>query len=376
MTDKFKNILLKLPQVYLLVILLMLPAQAADQVQIREDAPSRYEVVDGDTLWDISGRFLEDPWLWPEVWELNPQIENPHLIYPGDVIELEYSENGPLLTLRRGGTGSGVPDADGLRTVRLSPQVRRESLSGAIPAIPLDRISSFLEGNIVISQEDHDNAPYLFANRSGNLFSSNEDIVYAKGNWDDNINQYDIIRGGSDYIDPQTGEKVGIEGRLIGAATITKREGDNATLIISDLLEEVREGDRFMPVAGNTIQANYFPRPPDVSINGGILDINEGRFLGSLYDTLVINKGSRDRLKVGDLLALQKPDIIVEDTYEEVGILERVSRVFDNPDDNVESFDGYIFGTVLIYRVFDSTSMGIILSAEEIVRRNDKIVTP
>jgi len=374
MTDKFKNIFLKLPQVYLLAILIMLPAQAADQVQIREDAPSRYEVVDGDTLWDISGRFLEDPWLWPEVWELNPQIENPHLIYPGDVIELEYSENGPLLTLRRG--GSGVPDADGLRTVRLSPQVRRERLNSAIPAIPLDSISSFLQGNVVISQAEHDNAPYLFANRNDQIFGSNEDIVFAKGSWDENINLYDIVRGGVDYIDPLTGEKLGIEGKLIGTATITKREGDNATLVIRNLLEEARIGDRFLPVAGNTIDANYFPRPPEVSINAGILDINGGRLLGSLFDTLVINKGSRDRLEVGDLLALQKPDLVLEDTYEEVGILERVSRVFDSPEDNVETFDGHIFGSVLIYRVFDNTSMGIILSTEEIVRREDKVVTP
>lgn len=368
------NILKKIFPVFLLLQMLAFGALAADEIQIREDAPSRYEVVDGDTLWDISGRFLEDPWLWPEVWELNPQIENPHLIYPGDVIELQYSADGPLLTLSRGGTG--VPDADGLRTVRLSPQVRRESLGSAIPAIPLDRISSFLSNNLVVTQADIDNAPYLFANRGGTLLSSDDDVIYAKGNWDPDINRYDIIRGGMVYVDPETSEVMGREGRLLGSATIIKREGNNATLTITDLLEEVREGDRFIPAAANTIDANYFPVPPDVDINGRILDISSGRSLGNAFDTIVINRGRSSRLEVGDLLGLQKPDLVVEDNFQEVTLREKFSRALGLSEDHIETFSGQIFASVLIYRVFDNTSLGIILSTDEIVRKEDKVITP
>jgi len=367
------NILKTSFPVFLLLQILSFVALAADEIQIREDAPSRYEVVDGDTLWDISGRFLEDPWLWPEVWELNPQIENPHLIYPGDVIALIYSADGPMLTLSRGGTG--VPDVDGLRTVRLSPQVRWESLS-AIPAIPLDRISSFLSSNLVVSQSDIDNAPYLFANRGGTLLSSDDDVIYAKGNWDPVINRYDIIRGGMAYVDPETNEVVGVEGRFLGSATIIKREGNNATLTITDLMEEVREGDRFIPAAANTIDANYFPVPPDVDINGSILGISSGRSLGDAFYTIVINWGSSSRLEVGDLLGLQKPGLIVEDNYQEVTLLEKFYRALGYSEDHIETFSGQIFASVLIYRVFDNTSLGIILSTDEIVRKEDKVITP
>ena len=368
------NVLQKWFPVFLLLQSLAFGVLAADQVQIRADAPAIYEVVDGDTLWDISGRFLEDPWLWPEVWELNPQIENPHLIYPGDVVELQYSATGPMLTLRRG--GNGVPDADGLRTVRLSPQIRRESLGSAIPAIPLDRIGSFLSRSVVISESELNNAPYLFGNRSGNLFSSNDDVVYAKGNWDSSVFNYDLVRGGSTYLDPETGVQIGIEGNLIGSATIIERDGQNASLTLTGLLEEARNGDRFIPVAGSNIEPNYFPQPPSFNVDADILDIMSGRSIGNQYDTIVINKGSSDRLQIGDLVALQKPDIIIEDDYGETTLGEQFKRAVGLSEGHLETFTGEIYASVLIYRVFNNTSFGIVLNADDIVRREDKVVTP
>ncbi len=366
------NTLKKLIPVMLLLQSLSGALFAADQVQIREDAPARYEVVRGDTLWDISGRFLTDPWLWPEVWELNPQIENPHLIYPGDIIEIQYTADGPILTLNRG----GVPDAEGLRSVRLSPQVRRQPLSGAIDAIPLDQISAVLSGNIVIPAGELDSSPYLLGNRSGNLFTSDTDDIFAKGSWSSNVDQYDIVRPGREYIDPDSGEVVGVEGRLIGTAVILERDGDNATLRVSDIREEARQGDRFIPSAGNRIDSNYFPQPPSFSVNARILDIATGRRVGGKYDTIVINKGSGDRLRTGDLLALQRPDIVVEDEIGTATVGERFKRSLGFSNENVETFDGEIYASVLIYRVFDDTSLGVILSADGVVRLEDFVVTP
>lgn len=345
---------------------------AADQVQIRADAPSRYEVVRGDTLWDISGRFLEDPWLWPEVWELNPQINNPHLIYPGDVIELQYTADGPMLTLNRG----GVPAAEGLRSVKLSPQVRRESLNGAIDAIPLDQISSVLSGNIVVPLHELDSAPYLLGNRSGNLFTSDTDDIFAKGNWNADVNQYDIIRAGREYMDPETGTVIGVEGKLIGTATILEKDGLDATLRVTDIKEEARKGDRFIPSAGNRIDSNYFPRPPAFSVDARILDIAPGRRVGGKYDTIVINKGSSDRLRSGDLLALQKQDVVMEDDIGEVTVGERFKRSLGMSESDEVTFAGDKYASVLIYRVFDNTSLGIILSADGPVRLDDFVVTP
>ena len=175
------------------------------------------------------------------MWELNPQIENPHLIYPGDVIALVYSADGPMLTLTRGGA-----ETTGLRTIRLSPQVRREPMSSAIPAIPLDQISAFLKGTIIVSETELENSPYLLGNRSGTLLSENNEEVFAKGSWDDEINEYNIVRGGQIYTDPESGAIVGLEGKHIGTATIVNRDGSNATLLTANVEEEIRKGDRFI----------------------------------------------------------------------------------------------------------------------------------
>ena len=367
------NTLKKLLPVALLLQCLAGALYAADQVQIRADAPSRYEVVRGDTLWDISGRFLEDPWLWPEVWELNPQINNPHLIYPGDVIELQYTANGPMLRLNRG----GVPAAEGLRPLKLSPQLRRESLSsGAIDAIPLDQISSVLSGNIVVPVHELDSAPYLLGNRSGSLFTSDTDDIFAKGSWSADVNQYDIIRPGREYTDPETGTVIGVEGKLIGSATILENDATNATLRVTDIKEEARKGDRFIPSAGNRIDSNYFPRPPAFHVNARIVDIAKGRRVGGKYDTIVINKGSSDRLRSGDLLALQKQDVLMADDLGEATVGERFKRSLGFSDSDQVTFSGEIFASVLIYRVFDNTSLGIILSADDAVRLDDLVVTP
>jgi len=364
------NTLKKIFPAFLLVQMLSVAVMAADQVQIRADAPGRYEVVRGDTLWDISGRFLEDPWLWPEVWELNPQIENPHLIYPGDIIELQYTADGPMLTLRRAGS------AEGLRTVVLSPQVRRERLNGAIDAIPLDQISAALSDNIVVPASEMDRSPYVLGNRKGSLFSSSNDELFAKGNWSGDVQQYDIIRPGRDYVDPETGTVLGIEGKLVGSAAILERDGDQATLRVNDVEEEIRQGDRLIPSAGNRIDANYFPRPPAFNISARILDIASGRTVGGKYDTIVINKGSSDRLRSGDLLALQKPDIVMDDQVGKASVGQRFKRSLGFDNDNLATFDGEKYASVLIYRVFDNTSLGIILSADDEVRVEDRVITP
>src|SRR5690606_20330822 len=131
-------------------------AEQTGRVTIREDSPTTYTVVRGDTLWDIAGRFLDEPWLWPQVWQVNPQIENPDLIYPGDVIELAYENGSPILRLARG-TESDLP------TVRLSPQVRREPILSPIPAIALDQISSFLSNDSILDAASYDRAPAVLA---------------------------------------------------------------------------------------------------------------------------------------------------------------------------------------------------------------------
>ena len=124
----------------------------------KPDYPDRYVVVKGDTLWDIASRFLNDPWLWPQVWQINPKIRNPHLIYPGDVVVLYYVDGKPYLTLE--GVAGVVPPKE-IETVKLSPQIRYDSLEKAIDTIPRSAIGPFLYRPRVVSKEEIDDAPYI-----------------------------------------------------------------------------------------------------------------------------------------------------------------------------------------------------------------------
>ena len=347
-------------------------ALLAQNIDIRDDAPSRYVVVKGDTLWDISGRFLEDPWRWPEVWQINPQIENPHLIYPGDEIELRYRDGSPVLTLNRG----GEIYATGLPIKKVSPEVRKEQILSPIPAIPLDKISAFIRQSNVVTDQELAAMPAILETRSGTLLSADRDVVFARGQWTAGVNTYDIIRPGRDYIDPVSGKKLGKEAIFIGTGTIINLDKDQATLQLDETTREVRRDDRFMVRESKVIDANYFPVPPQFDVEGSIVDINSGKTMGGQYDTIVINKGSQQGLEVGHLLTIQKPDINVEDPNAKGDLAKRFSRALRMEQDHIASFEGEKFASVLVYRAFEESSMAIILSTKRPVRLNDKIITP
>lgn len=340
-------------------------AAQGDVIRIRPDQPGRYVVVKGDTLWDISGRFLEDPWLWPQIWEVNPQIENPDLIYPGDLIELTYVDGSPVLTLQRGSAlPSNVPG--NLPTRRLSPQVRREPLTNPIPAISLADIDSYLSRNRVVSALDFENSPYILDSESGNLLSAAGDTVFARGQWSDQVLSYEIVRQGKEYFDLETGEALGIEAQLIAVATISSRDNDLAKLIIDEVEVEVRQGDRLIATEARVFNSTYSPEPPDFQVDARILDISSDLEYGSAYDTLVLNVGRQSNIEVGHLLTVQKPDRIIRDDNVRENLIFR-EKV---------SFSGKKFATVLIYRVFERTSLGLVLSAAEPIRLEDRVVAP
>ncbi|MDT8398389.1 MAG: LysM domain-containing protein [Pseudomonadales bacterium] len=328
-------------------------AAAGDVVTLREDSPSAYVVVRGDTLWDIAGRFLEEPWRWPEVWRLNPQIENPDLIYPGDTVELSYVEGAPVLTLRRAA-------APALETVKLSPQVRREVLRSPIPSISLDAIDAHLTGNRALSREQIQVAPRLLETRSGRLLAASGEEVFGRGEWLAAVSSYDIMRPGAEIEDPVTGAGIGIEATLIGRATVLNLNGDLGTLRVDGVEQEVRLGDIFVPKATNTMDSSYFPEAPNFPVEARIVRIGSGRSAGGPQDTVLLNIGERDDIRVGHLLAIQKPDRIVRD--------EKAGEEL--------VFSGKKFAQVLIYSVSEQSSQGLVLSADDAIRLDDRIVTP
>lgn len=352
--------------------LTVLQAQQNGNLTIREDSPENYFVVEGDTLWDIAGVFLEEPWLWPEIWQLNPQIQNPDLIYPGDTIELYYVDGQPRITVQRGGNSSGdrdsINDTD-LPVVVLSPQVRREQLLSPIPAISLESISPLLSNNRIVGVSDLDNAPTLLGSRTDTRFSSEGDIVFAKGAWTTGISSYEILRPNGGIEDPQSGELIAIQAKLIGRATMLNNDSGEATLIIDSNLEEVREGDYFVVGESLTLSSQYFPAPPMFNVDARILDIEFGRSIGGQKDTVIVNLGAQDQIESGHLLSLQKADNLIEDPT-----ARRPLRI--DGRQNMLTFSGEIYGRILIYKVFENHSFALVLSSDLPVSLNDRVITP
>jgi len=357
----------------LVVPMLFAPATLtlAAEVTVRTDSPERYTVVEGDTLWDISARFLEEPWLWPEVWQINPQIANPDLIYPGDVIELAYVDGVPVLRF----AGSAANTSE-LRTVRLSPTVRRESLLSPIPAIPLEQISGFLSGNSVVGADEYENSPYILGEADGHTLATVGDEIYARGQWAAGVVEYEIVRNGRVLDDPDTGRSLGIEAIKIGTATLTRSNTDRAILSVTTVLQEVRTGDRLIPAQRSELEASYLPRPPANAIDAAIVSIGDGNGVGGQYDTLVLNVGRSAGIESGHLLTIREPDVRIDDAFARPGVWTRLKQAIGVDDSDVAVYPGDNVGSVLIYRVFDNASLGLVLSSSQPLRVNDRAVTP
>lgn len=337
-----------------LVALLLMAAGSLAQaeVQLRDGHPQSYTVVRGDTLWDISGKFLRQPWKWPEIWKANPQVENPNLIYPGDVLSLTYVDGQPRLVLNRG---------ESRGTIKLSPKVRSTPMAEAIPAIPLEKINSFLLSNrIVDSESELSQAPYIVAGNAERVVSGAGDRIYARGSFADGQPVYGLFRQGKTYTDPQTKEVLGINADDIGSGEVVAEEGDIATLVLRRTTQEVRTGDRLLPTEERAISSTFVPSEPSSEIDGVILDVPRGVTQVGQLDVVTLNKGRRDGLEEGNVLAIYKTGETVRDriTGESVKI----------PDERS--------GLLMVFRTYDKLSYGLVLNASRSLAVLDKVRNP
>lgn len=277
----------------ILSLAIALPA-VADTVELRADAPDRHVVVKGDTLWDISAKFLKTPWKWPELWQLNKtEIKNPHLIYPGDVVYMVMTPDGPKLMT--------IP------TVKLSPSIRSEPIKSdadAIPTIPPEAIAPFISHAGVIDAERVPGLPRILGADDDRVFMMMGDTAYATIG-DGVTNDWFIIRPGSDLIDPDTGKVLGKEAIHVGNAHTTV-QGQPQTLKIDSAYMEVIKGDRLTPAQATDL-VGMVPRAPDKPIEGKLISAYGGVKASSRYSTVVINRGRADGLLPGHVLAVYRP---------------------------------------------------------------------
>lgn len=327
-----------------------------------EDAPDRYTVVRNDTLWDISDRFLKKPWLWPEIWNYNPEIANPHLIYPGDVLALEYVGGEPTLVLSRNGKvlpGAGAGAATPAGTERLSPRIRSESLDAAIPTVPAGSIRQFLVEPRVVALDEIENAPYVVGNHDRRLISALGHQVYVRGDIDPAVTRYGIYRKGDELTDPITNEPLGHEIRHVADATLLA-VGDPSTFAITRNRIETIAGDIFLPIASGAVEHAYTPRLPEIRGEGRIVSLVDSISQSGRNQVVVLNLGERSGVGVGDLLAIG--------TRGESLIDVRGRRGFERVD-----LPSTRTGTLMVFRTFEKVSYGLIVESTRPVMANDVV---
>ena len=328
----------------------------ADELKLRPDRPDEYVVVRGDTLWDISSMFLEDPWRWPEIWHINPEIANPHLIYPGDRLALVYRDGKPVLEVRRG------PKA-GMPVIKLSPHARATPLSGAIPTVPTSALNQFISQPRILSQDEIDQAGYVLASEGGHLISGTGAKIYARDMEMQDGNAFSVFRIGKPYYAHGTKNLLGYEAVHVSDAQLIEG-GDPTTLIISDSKRETLVGDRLLTVNEDDIDENFIPHPPEGAVEGHIISILDGISRAGQYQSVVIDLGTRDGMERGHVLAVYQSGIRVQDHRAQ----SDADRWVTLPDERA--------GVVMIYRAFEHASYALIMRALKDMRVGDKLAKP
>ena len=346
---------------------------------LAENAPGSYTVVKGDTLWGISGRFLKEPWRWPEIWNMNKdQIKNPHLIYPGDMVRLGFDASGnPSLSLESG-TGS---------TVKLSPQVRVERLSTAIPSISARAIGPFLTVPLVLEEEGMRNAPRIVSTEEKRVVIGAGNTAYVVGMPDNPQKSWHIYRPGPQLVDPDSKEVLGYEAIYLGTASI-KQPGEVTIIDIKKSAQEINRGD-FLTPAVEAALPSYSPRAPEKTVKGAIISIPAGVAETGQYSIVVINRGKRDGLEVGHVLATQQKGEWVKTDTSNTGGRGSLNwkGLFDAAKGGVGAGDGKALpsevrlpdeknGTIFVFRVFEKVSYALIMQSARPVAVNDVVVNP
>jgi LysM repeat protein len=334
-------------------------------IPLTADAPDTYTVKPGDTLWDISKMYLRDPWYWPEIWYVNPQVENPHLIYPGDVLKLVYVDGQPRVTLAERGESGGAK--------RLSPQVRREPLSQAITAIPYDIIASFMGRPTLLDKEQVDTAPYVVAMRDDHIIGAAGNEIYARGLKGATADtRYSIIHVEEKLVDPDNGKVLGYSGMYVGSGPIAT-EGDPAKLIVADSTREALQGDKLFPEEVD-VHADFIPHAPSAEVDASVIAVRSHTVMGQ-YQVIALNRGSRHGLEPGQVLAVYQPGDVVRDSYAHGGLATAESRYKGRGGPKV-TLPEERSGIAMVFKSFDRMSYALVMESSHEIRQGDRARNP
>jgi hypothetical protein len=337
-------------------------AVPAKEIRLKASYPRQYTVKKGDTLWEISSLFLHDPWYWPEIWQKNKQIQNPHLIFPGDVLTLVYVNGQPQILLNEAQHRTVQQDSSGLPVKKLSPGIRTKALQASIPSIPGDAIRQFLSNPRVVTKEQLDNAPRIIGSDEKHLILGSGDRVYIRGEIDKERVRFSVFTPGDELRDPDSNDLLGYEAKYSGDVHITNYD-DPASGDLTYTHREVLIGDRLLPEDKSKLENLFFPHIPDKDVDAQIISLYDALFGVAQFQIVVINKGERDGMEVGHLLATFTQGEVIRDRFDK-------SRSEPVKLPNERS------GLVMLFKTFDRVSYGLTLESKRVIHKDDFVHTP
>jgi hypothetical protein len=329
-----------------------------DHIKLAPNHPDSYTVVKGDTLWDISGKFLKYPWQWPEIWEVNPQIKNPHWIYPGDQLVFSYVDGQPRI--RRVGKGQRP-------TFKLSPSKRIEELNLAIPTIQLEKIAPFLTGNRIVNRRALDTAPYVVGTSEDHLIAATGYEVYVQNLPVENEDfRFGFYYQGRRYTDPSAPQiTLGYEAIYLGKGELL-RKGQPATIRITQSKAEIINGSRVLALNKEDFNSNFMPKAAQTKKIGKIIgSLNSGIQSGvnnvAASDVVLVSFGKRDNVEVGDVLNIYRKGVSINDP------IVNNKRV---------KLPNEFAGNMLIFKVFKKISYALVMDANQVIKVGDLALSP
>lgn len=370
-------------------------------VRLKTSAPKSYVVQKHDTLWGIAERFLQDPWIWPQIWDANPQIKNPHLIYPGDVITLIYVAGKAKLHVERPKKitpaipekqlvpesqieesdlaenttqtppqdivreETGKTTSEGLKVVKLSPRIRYQKQAQPIKAVEASAIQSFIIKPRLLTKDQYEKLPYIVGNYEGRMISSIGNEVYARGLDNHNEYRYSIYHKGKTFVDPENQDILGYEAIYAGNAKVIKF-GDPSTLLITSSTREILNGDRLMTADRSKVTHNLIPSVSEIDFDGRIVALYDALTQSAQNQVVVINLGKRDGVEIGNVLSINRYGGSIVDRFEQSG--DETKKNITVPD--VRS------GIMIVFKVFERVSYGLIMQSKRAIHINDAVSTP
>ncbi len=326
-------------------------------------APMHYTVKRGDTLWGIASMYLKDPWLWPEVWIINPQVPNPHLIYPGDKLALAYGAGGRLeVRLEEAGVA------------RLDPRLRSDPLANAIPTIPYSAIAAFLSRPTIMTSDEIRHAPYVLAFRDMHQVAGNEIEVYVRNLQAAENSRFAVMHIATPLVDPDDGKVVGYEG-IYTATALVKRPGEPAKAVLIDLARETLAGDRLVS-SDNEVPLNFTPAVPTSEVHGRIIDVVGGTDLVGQFYVVAINRGKRHGIEPGTVLAIDQEGEVVRDLYAGGRSIANNMNGFNTQFVPHVKLPNERAGTLLVFKTYDRISYGLIVGASNIIHIGAPVRNP